>query len=83
VPNNSKDQEATLEKTKNTVWENVDPSNGKTDVQENGWGTWKRNPSTSAWSYRALRSSALGPTMAMLRGKNNQRGKPPNRKNGK
>jgi len=81
VPNNTK--EVTLEKTKNTVWENVEPSNGKTDVQENGWGTWKRNPSTSAWSYRALRSSALGPTMAMLRGKNNQRGKPPNRKNGK
>ncbi|XP_039839153.1 coilin-like isoform X3 [Panicum virgatum] len=89
VPNNSKDQEATLEtccaeKTKNTVWEeNAEPSNDKTDVQENGWATWKRNPSTSAWSYRALRSSALGPTMAMLRGKNNQRGKPPNRKNGK
>ena len=72
------------EKTKNTVWEeNAEPSNDKTDVQENGWATWKRNPSTSAWSYRALRSSALGPTMAMLRGKNNQRGKPPNRKNGK
>ncbi|PUZ66870.1 hypothetical protein GQ55_3G378400 [Panicum hallii var. hallii] len=84
VPNNTKDQEATLEKMKNTIWEeNIEPSNDKTDVQENGWGTWKRNPSTSAWSYRALRSSALGPTMAMLRGKNNQRGKPPNRRNGK
>ncbi|XP_022681263.1 coilin isoform X1 [Setaria italica] len=88
VPNNTKDQEATLEtcaeKTENTVWEeNVEPSNDKTDVQENGWGTWKRNASTSAWSYRALRSSALGPTMAMLRGKNSQRGKPPCRKYGK
>ncbi|CAN6360716.1 unnamed protein product, partial [Urochloa humidicola] len=77
-------QEATQEKMENKVWEeNVEPPNNNTDVQENGWGTWKRNASTSAWSYRALRSSALGPTMAMLRGKNSQRGKPPNRKYGK
>ncbi|CAN6328904.1 unnamed protein product [Urochloa humidicola] len=77
-------QEATQEKMEDKVWEeNVEPPNDNTDVQENGWGTWKRNASTSAWSYRALRSSALGPTMAMLRGKNSQRGKPPNRKYGK
>ncbi|CAN6355805.1 unnamed protein product [Urochloa humidicola] len=77
-------QEATQEKMENKVWEeNVEPPNNNTDVQEKGWGTWKRNASTSAWSYRALRSSALGPTMAMLRGKNSQRGKPPNRKYGK
>ncbi|CAL5093848.1 unnamed protein product [Urochloa decumbens] len=84
VLNNTKNQEATPEKMENKVWEeNVEPPNDNTDVQENGWGTWKRNASTSAWSYRALRSSALGPTMAMLRGKNSQRGKPPNRKYGK
>ncbi|CAL4907080.1 unnamed protein product [Urochloa decumbens] len=84
VPNNNKNEEATPEKMENKVWEeNVEPPNDNTDVQENGWGTWKRNASTSAWSYRALRSSALGPTMAMLRGKNSQRGKPPNRKYGK
>ncbi|CAN6351595.1 unnamed protein product [Urochloa humidicola] len=78
-------QEATQERMENKVWEeNVEPPNDNTDVQENGWGPWKRNASTSAWSYRALRSSALGPTMAMLRGKNSQRGnKPPNRKYGK
>nr|CAB3461933.1 unnamed protein product [Digitaria exilis] len=84
VANNTKDQESALGKTENAAWEeNCEPSNEKTDVQGNGWGTWKRNESTSAWSYRALRSSALGPTMAMLRGKNSPRGKPHNRKYGK
>nr|CAB3465727.1 unnamed protein product [Digitaria exilis] len=84
VVNNTKDQESALGKTENAAWEeNCEPSNEKTDVQGNGWETWKRNESTSAWSYRALRSSALGPTMAMLRGKNSPRCKPPNRKYGK
>ncbi|XP_066349265.1 coilin-like [Miscanthus floridulus] len=83
VANNTKDEERTLGKSESTVWEKNDEPSDKVDVQENGWGTWKQNASTSAWSYRALRSSALGPTMAMLRGKNSQRGKPPYRKNGK
>ncbi|XP_020403260.1 coilin isoform X8 [Zea mays] len=69
-------------KSEKTVWEKNDEPGDEVDVQQNGWGTWKQN-STSAWSYRALRSSALGPTMALLRGKNNQRGKPPYRKKGK
>ncbi|CAD6263903.1 unnamed protein product [Miscanthus lutarioriparius] len=83
VANNTKDEERTLGKSESTVWEKNDEPSDKVDVQENGWGAWKQNASTSAWSYRALRSSALGPTMAMLRGKNSQRGKPPYRKNGK
>jgi len=83
VANNTKDEERKLGKSESTVWEKNDEPSDKVDVQENGWGTWKQNASTSAWSYRALRSSALGPTMAMLRGKNSQRGKPPYRKNGK
>ncbi|KAL6969371.1 hypothetical protein U1Q18_029084 [Sarracenia purpurea var. burkii] len=34
-------------------------------IQENGWS--KESSGRSPWSYRALRSSALGPTMAVLR----------------
>ncbi|WVZ89613.1 hypothetical protein U9M48_035992 [Paspalum notatum var. saurae] len=82
VANKTKDQ-AILEEMESTLWEENGQPNYKTDVQENGWGTWKRNASTSAWSYRALSSRALGPTMAILRGKNNQKGKPSNRKYGK
>lgn len=87
VPNNTKDPEAAQEKTKNKIWdESIESLSDKPDeVQENGWGTWKPNSSTSAWSYRAQRSTALGPTLALLRGKNGKGGKakPPNRKYGK
>ena len=31
----------------------------------------KKDSGRNKWSYRALRSSALGPTMAMLRSSNN------------
>ncbi|XP_035820651.1 coilin isoform X10 [Zea mays] len=82
VANNTNGKEHKLGKSEKTVWEKNDEPGDEVDVQQNGWGTWKQN-STSAWSYRALRSSALGPTMALLRGKNNQRGKPPYRKKGK
>lgn len=34
--------------------------------QENGWSK-EESSGKSAWSYRALRGSALGPTMALLR----------------
>ncbi|KAK7306170.1 hypothetical protein VNO77_44093 [Canavalia gladiata] len=37
--------------------------------QENGWGKGERS-STGSWSNRALRCSALGPTMAFLRSNN-------------
>lgn len=77
-------QSLCAEKTQNTVWEeNGEVANDEPAVQENGWGTWTPNASTSAWSYRALRSSALGPTLAHLRGKNTKRGRPYNRKYGK
>ncbi|KAL6622930.1 hypothetical protein ACP70R_032809 [Stipagrostis hirtigluma subsp. patula] len=83
VLNNAKAPEATAEKTQNNVWEeNGEAPKDKADVKENGWGTWTPNASTSAWSLRALRSSALGPTVAILRGKNSQ-SKPNNRKYGK
>ncbi|TVT97952.1 hypothetical protein EJB05_56778 [Eragrostis curvula] len=84
VENNTKTPDVTPEKTQKTVWEEpVEVPNDKPDVQENGWDQWTQNASTSAWSLRALRSSAIGPTVAILRGKNNQRGKPSNRKYGK
>lgn len=44
---------------------------GKTNTQkpqENSGG--KQSTGNKSWSYRALRGSALGPTMAMLRSKN-------------
>ncbi|PSR84813.1 Coilin like [Actinidia chinensis var. chinensis] len=37
-------------------------------IQENGWN--KESSGRGPWSYRALRSSALGPTMAILRARN-------------
>lgn len=82
VSNNTKGEERTLGKSESTVWEKNGEPSDKVDLLQNGWATWKQNASTSAWSYRALRSSALGPTMAILRGKNSQ-SKPPNRKNAK
>ncbi|KAL6893449.1 hypothetical protein ACP4OV_007547 [Aristida adscensionis] len=84
VLNNVKAPEATPEKTQNKGWEgNGEASKDKPDGQENGWGTWPPNTSTSAWSLSALRSSVLGPTVSFLRGRNSQRGKPNNRKYGK
>lgn len=84
VPNNNNDPEASPEKKHNMVWEESSeiPNDKPDEVQENGWGTWKPNASTSAWSYRAQRSSALGPTLVLLRGKNDKGGKPkpPNQK---
>ncbi|NP_001170284.2 Coilin-like isoform 1 [Zea mays] len=82
VSNNTKGEERALGKSESTVWEKNGEPSDKVDLLQNGWATWKQNASTSAWSYRALRSSALGPTMAILRGKNSQ-SKPPNRKNSK
>ncbi|OAY74735.1 Coilin [Ananas comosus] len=61
-------------------WEQIDQAlhEKKAELQENGWGTWTPNKSTfttSSWSYSALRGSALGPTVAFLRGRNNRGGK--------
>ncbi|KAJ3701675.1 hypothetical protein LUZ61_005380 [Rhynchospora tenuis] len=48
---------------------NVEVENaGIANDQQNGWDNWAPNTSTPSWSYRALRGSALGPTMALLRG---------------
>ncbi|MQL74991.1 hypothetical protein Taro_007361 [Colocasia esculenta] len=40
--------------------------------QEKGWSSWgrKETPTTTKWSYRALRWGALGPTVSLLRSKN-------------
>ncbi|XP_058092445.1 coilin [Magnolia sinica] len=38
-------------------------------MKRNGWGT-KESSDKAAWSYKALRSSALGPTVALLRARN-------------
>jgi coilin len=76
--------QVTPQKTQKTVWEETgEVPNDTSDIKENGWGNWTPNASTSAWSLRALRSSAIGPTVAILRGKNNHRGKPYNLKYGK
>ncbi|KAL6854300.1 hypothetical protein ACP4OV_019203 [Aristida adscensionis] len=84
VLNNVTAPEATPDKTQNKGWEgNGEAPKDKPEAQENGWGTWTANTSTSAWSLRALRSSALGPTLSFLRGRNSQRGKPNKRKYGK
>ncbi|XP_068474369.1 coilin isoform X2 [Phaseolus vulgaris] len=38
--------------------------------QDNGWSTRGESSSTRSWSHRAMRCSALGPTMAFLRSNN-------------
>lgn len=37
--------------------------------QQDNW-TMKQSSGRSSWSYKALRGSALGPTMALLRAQN-------------
>ncbi|XP_010251018.1 PREDICTED: coilin isoform X2 [Nelumbo nucifera] len=54
------------------VWEEISQAlkDKKTQLlQRDGWTT-KASSGKSAWSYKALRSSALGPTMALLRAEN-------------
>ncbi|XP_038989770.1 coilin-like isoform X2 [Phoenix dactylifera] len=62
------------ERRPNMGWEQIEKalSEKKAELQQNnGWGSWtpNKNTSTTSWSYRALRGSALGPTLALLRGK--------------
>lgn len=56
----------------NSSWEtNGELANARNcQVEQNGWEKWVPNTSTASWSYKALRGSALGPTMAWLRGNN-------------
>nr|XP_010912949.1 coilin [Elaeis guineensis] len=62
------------ERKPNMGWEQIEQAltEKKAELQQNnGWGSWtsNENTSTTSWSYRALRGSALGPTLALLRGK--------------
>jgi len=43
--------------------------------KKDGWDEWTPSKSTAntSWSYRALRRSAVGPTLAYLRGRNDKR----------
>ncbi|KAF5206554.1 Coilin [Thalictrum thalictroides] len=64
----------TTEKGSVDVWEEISQvlSEKKTQLskeKEESW-TQKESSGKSQWSYRALRSSALGPTMALLRAGN-------------
>lgn len=65
-----------VENGKVDVWEELSTalSAKKAELaQEDNWNKKKSSPgssSTSSWSYRALRGSALGPTMARLRAQN-------------
>eukprot|EP00262_Sarcandra_glabra_P022217 TRINITY_DN9774_c0_g1_i3.p1 TRINITY_DN9774_c0_g1~~TRINITY_DN9774_c0_g1_i3.p1 ORF type:complete len:611 (+),score=112.73 TRINITY_DN9774_c0_g1_i3:79-1911(+) len=67
-------QEPTLENgEKTSSWEEISQAlNAKKAqlLQKDGWSA-KENPVKSAWSYKAMRGSALGPTMALLRSQNN------------
>jgi len=38
--------------------------------QDNGWNSRGESSNTRSWSHRAMRCSALGPTMAFLRSNN-------------
>ncbi|KAK9276142.1 hypothetical protein L1049_005673 [Liquidambar formosana] len=68
--NNNKEKHAqTPENGKVDVWDEISKAlNAKKEQlsQENSWHK-KESSGRSPWSYKALRSSALGPTMALLR----------------
>ncbi|KAJ3671735.1 hypothetical protein LUZ60_007814 [Juncus effusus] len=50
---------------------NIPTGTGENQTEQNGWEKWAPNTSTPSWSYHALRGSALGPTIALLRGNDN------------
>lgn len=63
-----------IERRPNMGWEQIEQAltDKKAELQQdNDWGSWtpNRSTSTTSWSYGALRGSALGPTLALLRGK--------------
>nr|XP_009415977.1 PREDICTED: coilin isoform X3 [Musa acuminata subsp. malaccensis] len=52
-------------------WDQIDQALSERKAQLQQTDTWAIKGSTTAsWSYRALRGSALGPTLALLRGTN-------------
>lgn len=55
-----------------SVWDDIAQalSVKKSQLQKNNSFGAKETPDKGAWSYRALRRSALGPTMALLRSQN-------------
>ncbi|XP_052185151.1 coilin isoform X2 [Diospyros lotus] len=61
---------STPEEGEINVWDELSQalSAKKTElVKENGWGKESSSSGRKSWSYRAMRGSALGPTMAILR----------------
>ncbi|XP_010929923.1 coilin isoform X2 [Elaeis guineensis] len=58
----------------NMGWERIEQASSEKNAelqQNNGWGSWTPNKKTgtTSWSNRAMSGSALGPTLAFLRGK--------------
>lgn len=61
-----------LENGEVNVWEEISQALDTKKAQlsqEDGWSR-EENSLKNGWSYRALRGSALGPTMARLRAQN-------------
>lgn len=70
--NGSTDEKPAKENGGVSVWDEINEAlNAKKAKlsQENGW-TKEETTGTRSWSYRAMRGSALGPTMARLRSQN-------------
>ncbi|KAJ8458128.1 hypothetical protein OPV22_031054 [Ensete ventricosum] len=72
VDANPRHSAAPLAETRPTVgWEQIDQALSERKAQLQQTDSWAIKGSTTAsWSYRALRGSALGPTLALLRGTN-------------
>ncbi|XP_042502063.1 coilin isoform X2 [Macadamia integrifolia] len=66
-----KDTPVTGNGEQKNVWEELSQAlcQKKTQLSQNGY-TKNESSGRSAWSFKALRSSALGPTMALLRAQN-------------
>lgn len=64
-----------LERGPGDVWEEISRAleKKKGELSQKGWENWERKRPTTggaAWSLRALRRSALGPTVSLLRSNN-------------
>ncbi|KAF7124125.1 hypothetical protein RHSIM_Rhsim12G0039400 [Rhododendron simsii] len=69
--NNDKQTDAPTPGKEGNEWDEISQAlSAKKEqlIRENGWS--KEGSGKGSWSYRALRSSALGPTMAILRARN-------------
>lgn len=72
--NHSDQENATGTGNGSDLWEQISEALSAKKAQLSQGSSWgKPKPATGSWSYRTLKGSAMGPTMALLRSKNKSR----------